>query len=160
MLICTQTRNRRRMMFIKFFAECCNGAYMAISGGLSGAFAAWIAGAGGLLQASTPDKHLKKTVWPRIIGAVLLSAVSIYLTYKEPFDILPLAAVVACRFAELHPNPERIRLAYYLAGFPWLTYLYLNEIYFMLFSVGLMNIMFLVGLIRHRPKPAVNIDPV
>jgi hypothetical protein len=160
MLACTQMRHRRKMMFTKFLGEMFNGSYLVLSGGLSGGLAAWIAGTGGLVQALTPDHHLKKTIWPRIIGAVILSALSLYLAYKNPFDLLPLVAVTFCRFMELHHNPERIRLAYYVSGFPWMLYLYVNEIYFMLGSVAVMNIMFLIGLLRHRPRKVVNIDQV
>ncbi|MDD3019613.1 MAG: YgjV family protein [Alphaproteobacteria bacterium] len=158
-LTSTQTKRRRKMMTIKFLAECFNSTYMILMGGLSGGLAGFIAAAGALTQALTPDRYFKKTVVPRIIGATILSAISLYISYKNPIDLLPITAVVACRYAELSSNTERIRLAYYLSGFPWILYLYLNGIYLMLATAVLMNIMLLIGLIRHYPRRG-NIDPI
>ncbi len=160
-MACTQIRHRRKMMTVKFLAECFNSTYMIVMGGLSGGLAGMIAAAGAFTQAVTPDRHFKKTVIPRIVGATVLSLVSLYISYKSPMDLLPISAVVGCRYAELSSNTERIRLAYYLSGFPWIIYLYLSGIYLMLGTVILMNIMFLIGLIRHRQRRATaNIDPI
>ncbi|MBL8639762.1 MAG: YgjV family protein [Alphaproteobacteria bacterium] len=158
-LTCTQIKNRRWMMITKTIAEGFNGTYILLMGGISGALACYIAGLGGLVQALTPDKYLHATKLPRITGAILLSIAAIFVTYHQPLDAVPLAAIIFCRFMELHHNPERIRLAYYLAGFPWMYYLFEKEIYFSLFSVACMNVMFLVGLIRHRPKRQEVMDP-
>jgi hypothetical protein len=159
-MICTQIKHRRKMMLIKFLADYTNAYYMFLMGGLAGALSGFIAGTGGLVQAATPDKHLKKTIWPRIIGALSLSAISIYLSYHSPIDLLPMIAVVGCRLMELHHNPERIRLAYFLSGFLWIAYFLVSGIYLMVVTSAIMNVMFLLGLIRHRPRIAANIDPI
>jgi len=156
-MICTQTKNRQKMMFFKFLGDYSNATYSILMGGLSGGLAGFIAGTGGLTQALTPDKHLSKTLWPRIIGASILSIMSIYFSYKAPADLLPIAAVVGCRFMELNRNPERIRLAYYLSGFLWILYFYLLGIYLLIETSTIMNIMFLIGLLRHRPKPPIDL---
>lgn len=158
---CTQIKNRRWMLLTKFTGDSFNGTYMLLMGGASGALACYIAGLGGLIQALTPDRYLHATKLPRIMGAIALSIAAIFVTYHQPLDAVPLAAIIFCRFMELHRNPERIRLAYYLAGFPWMYYIYEKGIYFSLFSIACMNVMFLVGLIRHRPKPRPeSIEPV
>lgn len=144
------------MMLTKFIADGFSGTYMLFMQGISGAFACYISGTGGLIQAATPDKYLIATKVPRIAGATLLSVAAVFVTYQKPIDAVPLAAIVFCRFMELHSNPERIRLAYYLAGFPWMYYLYEKGIFFSLLTIVCMNIMFLVGLIRHRPKRKLN----
>lgn len=159
--ICTQLKHRRHMMFVKFWAEACNGTYMILMGGLSGGLASYIAGTGGLIQAATPDRHLKRTIKPRIVLVSILSILSIHFSYREPIDLLPVAAIIVCRFMELHSNTEYIRRTYYLAGFPWIAYLYIKGIDLMLLTVALMNILFLIGMIRNRPKRIPpNLDPL
>lgn len=163
-LVCTQLRNRRWMMFVKFLAESCTGTYMILMGALSGALCSYIAGLGGLMQSATPQRYLEKTLYPRVIGASLLAAASTYISYHDPIDLLPVAAIVFCRFMELNKNAERIRLAYYLGGFPWMFYLFERELYPLLVMSIVMNQMFLIGLIRNRPLKKLrvpgNIDPV
>lgn len=158
-LSCTQIKDRREMMFVKFMSDYTNAAYTFMMGGLAGALGGLIAGTGGLVQSLTPDKHLQKTLWPRIIGACILSAASIYFSYKNPIDILPMVAIIGCRFMELHHDAEKIRMAYFVAGGLWITYFIVEHIPMMAFTSGLMSAMLLLGIIRHRAKREI-VDPV
>jgi hypothetical protein len=152
-LVSPQLHNRRKMMFCKFLGDGFMGIYLITLGGLSGGCGALIAGTGALIQALTPHHYLKKTIWPRIGAALILSAISIYFVYQTPLDILPIAMVIICRFGELQSKSQHIRIVYWATCFPWMIYHFLNEFYLPFIACIIGTISLTIGIIRHhRPK--------
>lgn len=150
-----QFKNRHHMMAFKFLGDGLSGIYLFTLGGNSGGCAALIAGTGALVQALTPNKYLRQTRLLRTSIALTLCAASIYFVYKTPLDILPISMVIICRFAELHPNPQRVRLVYFLTCFPWLLYHFMNGFYIPLIATSFSCASLLLSLLRyHRPKTA------
>ncbi len=148
--ISPQLHQRRRMMFFKFMGDGFIGLYLFSLGGLSGACGAAIASTGALIQSVTPHKYLRKTIWIRIVVALVLSIASIYFVYKTPLDLLPLSMVVICRFGELQHNSQRIRIVYFLTSFPWIAYHLLNNFYLPLIACIIASVSFFVAIIRHH----------
>lgn len=151
-LACPQFKDRHQMMGIKFLGDALTALYLYTLGGYSGACGAMIAGIGALTQAATPNKYLRKTKFLRMGIALLLCMASIYFVYKTPLDILPISMSIICRFAELHPNQQRVRLVYFLTCFPWILYHFMNEFYLPFIVVSLSCSSLLLSLLRHR-KP-------
>jgi uncharacterized ion transporter superfamily protein YfcC len=145
-----QFQNRHKMMFCKFLADGFTGLYLITLGGISGGCAALIAATGALIQSLTPHKHLRKTIWLRMIVALVLSAASIYFVYQHPLDLLPITMVIACRFGELQPEAKRIKMVYFLTSFPWMIYYFMNAFYLPLFVCIIGSMSLLVGIIRHQ----------
>ncbi|MCB1558221.1 MAG: YgjV family protein [Alphaproteobacteria bacterium] len=155
-LASTQFKSRRKMMFTKFLGDHVNALYTFMMGGMSGALGGVIAGLGALIQALTPDEYLKKTLWPRIILATILAVVSLYFFYEKPVDLLPMIAIVFCRFMELHHDAEKIRWAFFWAGGLWVSYFIIEHIPLMALTSGLMSAMLLVAILRHRKNDKTN----
>jgi hypothetical protein len=149
-LVSPQFRNRRKMMFCKFMGDGFIGLYLFALGGMSGACGAMIASSGAFIQSMTPHKYLKQTIWLRIGAAVTLSAASIYFVYKTPLDLLPLSMVIVCRFGELQPHAQRIRIVYWATSFPWMIYHFLNGFYLPFFACIIGSTSLLVSIIRHH----------
>lgn len=141
--------NRRKMMLSKFAGDSLSSIYLYILGGYSGACGALIAGTGALTQALTPHQYLKKTIWLRISIALVLSAASIYFSYRTPLDLLPISMVVICRFGELQSKAQRIRFVYWITCFPWIIYHYMNEFYLPFIACIFLCLSLLISLIRH-----------
>lgn len=148
-----QFRNRRKMMAVKFAGDFLASTYLYFMGGMAGACAGMVAGTGALAQALTPHKYLNKTIWPRIIFAIILSCASIYFSYKTPLDILPISMVVVCRFGELQSRAQRIRFVYWITCFPWMVYHYMNGFYLPFIACIFLSVSLLVSIIRHRHAP-------
>ncbi len=147
------------MMATKFFGDALYGVYMMIMGGLSGGLASFIAASGSLIQASTPDHKLESTKKLRIGLALLLSVIAVAISVRHVSDMLPILAVVFCRFTELQKSSQRIRWGYFLSVFPWLYYNYTNELYWLMLYNILIGTSLLIAIIRHR-KPVTPEDPV
>jgi len=145
-----QLRARRKMMFSKFMGDGFIGLYLLAVGGMSGACGCFIAATGAFIQAITPHHYLKRTIWPRIVTALVLSAASFYFVYKNPIDILPLSMVIVCRFGELQTQAQRIRFIYWITSFPWMAYHFLNGFYLPLFACILGSMSLLFSIIRHE----------
>jgi hypothetical protein len=148
--ISPQLRHRQKMMFCKFMGDGFIALYLFTLGGLSGGCGAAIAATGALIQALTPHKYLKQTIWLRMGIALILSVTSIYLVYKTPIDLLPITMVILCRFAELQNQAQRIRIVYFATCFPWMTYHYLNDFYLPLIACIIGTVSLLVAIIRHH----------
>ncbi|MEK7802236.1 MAG: YgjV family protein [Pseudomonadota bacterium] len=148
-----QFRNRRKMMGMKFAGDFSAAIYLYLMGGISGACAGMIAATGALIQALTPAKYLKKTIWPRVILAVILSFASVYFSYKTLLDILPISMVVICRFGELQSRAQHIRFVYWATCFPWMVYHYMNGFYLPLIACIFLCGSLLLSIIRHRNSP-------
>ncbi len=155
----SQQANRRRMMATKFGGDFLNGVYITVMGGLSGGLAAFIAATGSLIQAATPDYRLDQTRNLRIGGALLLSALAIVVSVRGVSDLLPIAAVVFCRFTELQKDPQRVRFGYFLSVFPWGYYNYANGLLWLVLYNILIGVSLMIAIIRHR-KPVTPEDPV
>ena len=120
---------------------------------MSGGCAALIAATGAFIQSITPHKYLRKTIWLRMIVALILSVASIYFVYRHPLDLVPITMVIACRFGELQPEAQRIKLVYFLTSFPWMFYHYMNGFYLPLFATIIGSISLFLGMYRHtRPQ--------
>ncbi len=148
-----QFRNRRKMMGIKFAGDFSAAIYLYLMGGIAGSCAGMIAGTGALIQALTPAKYLRRTMWPRVIFAVILSFASVYFSYKTLLDILPISAVVICRFGELQSRAQYIRFVYWITSFLWMIYHYMNGFYLPLIACTFLCGSLLLSLIRHRNAP-------
>ncbi len=126
------------------------GLYLLALGGTSGACGAMIAATGGLIQSLTPHQHLKKTKWPRVGAAVILSITCIYFVYRTPLDLLPIGMTVICRFGELQQKAQRIRYTYWITSFPWMAYHFLNGFTLPLFACMIGSTSILISIIRHH----------
>lgn len=145
-----QFQNRHKMMFCKFLADGFTGTYLITMGGMSGGCAALIAATGALIQSLTPHKYLRKTIWLRMFIALILSAASIHFVYKQPLDLLPILMVIACRFGELQPEAQRIKIVYFVTSIPWMIYYFMNDFYLPLIVCIIGSISLLVGILRHH----------
>lgn len=148
-----QLRHRQKMMFCKFMGDGLMGLYLLSLGGLSGACGAAIAATGALTQALTPHKYMQKTKWLRIGLACILSVASIYFVYRTPLDLLPISMVIICRFGELQPKAQNIRIVYFLTCFPWMIYHFMNGFYLPFFACMIGSASLFVAILRHRHPP-------
>lgn len=155
----SQQKLRRRMMATKFVGDFLNGIYIVMMGALSGGLAAFIAATGSLIQALTPDHKLDATRNLRIGLALLLSIIATIVSVRNAGDVLPILAVIFCRFTELQKSSQRIRFGYFLSVFPWGYYNYTHELYWLVLYNILIGTSLLIAIIRHR-KPLTPEDPI
>ena len=157
--ISVQMKSRRRMMGTKLGADVLYGVYLTAIGGLSGGLASLIAACGSLTQVLTPEHKLASTLRLRILMAVMLSMVAILVSVRSLGDLLPIMAVVFCRFVEVQKDPQRIRYGFFLSAFPWLYYNFSNGFYWpMAYNIVIASSL-LIAIIRHR-NPVTPMDPV
>jgi hypothetical protein len=153
-----QMKTRRRMMGTKLGADVLYGVYLTAIGGLSGGLASFIASCGSLTQVLTPEHKLASTLRLRILLAVMLSLAAILVSVRTLGDLLPILAVVFCRFVEIQKDPQRIRYGFFLSAFPWMIYNYSNGFYWpMLYNIVIASSL-MIAIIRHR-NPATPMDP-
>jgi hypothetical protein len=157
-IISPQLKSRRKMMALKCIGDWTSALYLLLMGGHSGACAAAIAGTGACIQSLTPHKYLRHTKWFRMGVALILSAARIYFVYKTPTDLLPITMVIICRFGELQPEAQRIRLVYLLTCFPWMLYHYLNDFYLPLFACIILSGSLAWSMVRYRHPPTEDIQ--
>lgn len=154
-----QQRQRRRMMTMKFFGDSLYGIYMIIMGGLAGGLASFIAASGSLTQAVTPDHKMEQTMKLRIGMAIVFSIAAIAVSVQNLNDLLPIIAVIYCRFTELQKNPQSVRIGFFFSVFPWMSYNYTNGFYWLMLYNILIGTSLMIAIIRHR-KPVTPEDPV
>lgn len=141
---------RRKMMAFKFGADSLGSIYYFLLGAQAGGYGAMIASTGALVQALTPQRHLKKTVWLRMSVAVILSIVCIFLSYNKPSDLLPILMVIICRFGELQSKSQNIRIIYLVTGLPWMAYHIINGLYLPFFVTLLNCSSLLASILKHH----------
>ena len=149
-LFSMQQEKRRHMMGLKLCADIFYGMYLIILGGLSGGLSSLIATTGALVQTLTPDEKLEKTAKLRIFLAVVLSIVAAVASVRSLDDVLPIVAVVYCRFVELQRKAQKIRIGFLFSIIPWLYYNYSNGFHWLVLYNVVFAIMLVVAIIRHK----------
>jgi len=144
------TSGRRRILTCKLFCDIFFAIYLYFLGGYTGTMSAGIAALGALIQLSSPDKYLGKTLKIRIVMAVILSAAGILVLARNLTDIYPFISVVVSRFGELSSRTLVIRAGFLTACIPWMIYNYSNEFYLALGFNFLMVIALLTGIVRNE----------
>ena len=143
-------KSRRRMLMTKFIGDSNYATYYFLMGAIPGCLGSLIAGLGGLIQALTPDRLMKKTRYARLSLAIILASIGIYFTAQKTNDMLPLVAVIFGRLAELSRSPQKIRLGLMLTFPPWIIYNISHEFYLPLFANIAVGISMIWAVWRHR----------
>lgn len=146
-------KSRRKMLGVKAASDSLGAIYYFLMGGYAGAFSASIAATGSLVQSLTPNHLMGKTQPYRIVIAMVLAGIGIYVTAQRTTDLLPLLAVVFARFVELSSNTQRIRIGMAMTFPAWMTYNFTNEL-FLLFLMNVTTFVSLIyAIIRHARRP-------
>lgn len=158
-MISVQQRQRRRMMKFKFCADSLYGIYLTSLGGLAGGLASFIAATGAFVQTITPDDRLDDTIKLRVGIAVVLSILAVLVSVEKVNDLLPILAVIYCRFVELQKDAQKVRVCFVLSAFPWMSYNYINEFYWLALYNIVLVISLIIAIIRHR-NPVTPLESV
>lgn len=150
---------RRRMMGFKVSGDVLFGIYFIIMNGVSGGLACFIAACGSFIQLMTPEHKLDQTIRIRILLAIMLSVAAAVVSVENVNDLLPILAIIYCRFVEVQKNPQNIRLGFFFSIFPWAAYNIENGFYGALLCNIIILTSLTIALIRHRdlkiPKETV-----
>jgi len=147
-----QARERKQMLTFKLIADALFATYLFLLGGYTGAMGALIATLGGAIQVATPPHLMGKTLPYRLGSACLLSVAGVYFLSQSVTDVYPFIGVVLSRFVELFKSTIILRIGFFCAAIPWLTYNFVNEFYLAVGGGILMMVAMTLGILRNERR--------
>lgn len=146
-----QQRTHRRIVI----CQAIGGFLFGVQYFMLGAYEGMICNVIGMTRAVTysfrgKSKFVDSFACPVIFAAAF--AVSGIVTYKNPYSLLPMGAMVLASFVLWSPRTQKLRALTIPSSFMWLVYNAANDSYVACLTEVLCEISIVIGLIRFRKK--------